>query len=219
VHEVRFARGFFIGKYAVSTARYEACQAQNAGACTPPSVADWDGGGWGLNRSPARATHPQNGLTWEQAGAHCAWIGARLPSEAEWEYAAKGPAHRVYPWGAGPAPSCANGTAVYDEAAAGYGCGQGGTWPVGSKAAGAAWSGALDMAGNVWEWNEDWYHDTYADAPADGTAWVLPVGSLRLLRGGCFNGTATDLRSAERNFTAPASHGAAIGARCSRSLP
>ncbi|MDY0063433.1 MAG: SUMF1/EgtB/PvdO family nonheme iron enzyme, partial [Myxococcota bacterium] len=78
VHQVTFARGFFLGKYEISVARYEACQAASPGTCTVPTVADWDGGGWGVNRSPDRRDHPQNGLTWEQARAYCAWTGARL---------------------------------------------------------------------------------------------------------------------------------------------
>jgi formylglycine-generating enzyme required for sulfatase activity len=175
-----------------------------------------------VNRSPDRRDHPQNGLTWEQARAYCAWTGARLPSEAEWEYAAKGPVHRVYPWGDTPAPTCANETAVFDEAGtvAGYGCGTGGTWPVGSKAAGAAWSGALDLGGNLWEWVEDCWHTDYTGAPGDGAAWTEGCTlSARVIRGGAFHNGAHALRSAYRNGPTPSARNASHGARCLRPLP
>lgn len=216
VHPVTFARGFFIGKYAVTTSTYEACEA--VGRCTEPSVADSDAGGWGLNRTTNdRATHPQNGITWAQASAVCAWQAARLPSEAEWEYAAKGPTtHRTYPWGDAPAPTCANDTAVMDE-----GCGVGGTWPVGQKAAGLSAVGALDMAGNLWEWVEDCWHEDYSGAPSDGLPWTTDCAdSDRMARGGSFTlGAPSFLRAARRDVGAPTLRHARYGVRCVRPLP
>jgi len=221
VHTVTFAQGFFIGKYEVTTRTYEACE--DAGSCTLASVADWDGGG-GLSRtSNTRTTHPQNGVTWAQAGAMCAWLAGRLPSEAEWEYAAKGPTtHRKYPWGNSPEPTCANGTAVWNEATtiAGYGCGTGGTWPVGQKAAGLSAAGALDMAGNLWEWAEDCWHLDYTGAPSNGSAWTTSCSnSRRVARGGSFDGTAAHLRGARRNNVTPTIRYANFGVRCLRPLP
>jgi len=218
-HVVTIARGVFLGKYEILVAASEACEA--TGACTAPSVADWDGEGWGLNRSSnERALHPQNGLRWQNAVDFCAWQGGRLPSEAEWEYAAKGPVHRKYPWGDTPEPTCANGTAVFNEAGGtgGYGCATGGTQPVGSKAAGAAWCGAFDMAGNVWEWTADFWHSDYEGAPTDGTAWVSPIGWSRVIRGGPFTGVTTLLRSASRHSVPPTWGHADFGARCVRDL-
>ena len=222
VHTVGFAQGFFIGKYEVTARTYEACEGD--ASCTLPSVADWDGAGWGLNRtSNSWATHPQNGVIWAQAGAVCAWLGGRRPSEAEWEYAAKGPTtHRKYPWGDGPEPTCANGTAVWNEAGttANYGCGTGGTWPAGQKAAGLSAVGALDMAGNLWEWVEDCWHGDYTGAPSNGLAWTANcIGSLRMARGGSFFNTAPALRGAYRYNDTPTYRFATYGARCLRPLP
>ena len=124
--------------------------------------------------------------------------------------------HLKYPWGDSPDPTCDNDAAVFNEAGGtgGYGCGDGGTWKAGSKSAGASWCGALDMSGNLWEWNEDWYHNTYTDAPDDGSAWVDPPGSARVLRGGSFHHGAVDMRSAERNSNPPGKRSAYLGARC-----
>jgi len=220
VHTVTFAHGFFIGKYEITTRTYEACE--GAGSCTLASVADWDGEGWGLNRtSNNRATHPQNGVTWPQAGAVCAWLGGRRPSDAEWEYAAKGPTtHRKYPWGNSPEPTCANGTAVM-EAGSGYGCGIGGTWPVGQKATGLSAVGALDMAGNLFEWVEDCWYGDYTGAPSNGLAWTANCssGSYRVVRGGSFHYPAAYLRGASRSYLTQPLRFAYNGARCLRPLP
>ena len=222
VHTVTFATGYFIGKYQIPVAAYESCEA--VGSCTAPSTEDWDGDGWGTNRSTnMRSEHPQNGLQWQQARDFCGWAapGGRLPSEAEWEFAASGSLHRKYPWGDSPDPTCTNDTANLNEAggAEGYGCSTGGTVPVGSKTAGASAVGALDMSGNVWEWCEDWYHADYIVAPVDGSAWVDPSGVARVRRGGDFNADAVSMRCAGRGGTSPTGRGAGIGGRCVREVP
>ena len=224
-HVVTFAKGYLMGKYLVTVLEYEACESASPGTCTAPSVADWGGcASPGLNTSGnGRPTHPQNGLTWDQAGAVCAWrvtqgggSNGRRPSEAEWEYAAKGPVHRKYPWGDTPEPTCANNTANFSESSCG--CGTNNTMPVGSKSAGISWSGALDMAGNVWEWCEDWWHGNYTGAPVDGSAWV-DTGSYRVIRGGGFYYVASYLRSSTRLSDTPGYRYASIGARCLRPMP
>ncbi|NOZ00475.1 MAG: formylglycine-generating enzyme family protein [Deltaproteobacteria bacterium] len=188
VHEVAFAKGYLISRYEGTVAQYEACE--DSGDCSAPSVSDWDGEGFGVNRSAAgRGDHPQNGLKWNQAQAFCKWMGGRLPSEAEWEYAAAGPTRRTYPWGSAPVPDCDR--AVFNEAGtiSGYGCGSGGTMAVGSVPAGASFCGAMDMAGNVWEWTADYWHDSYNGAPTDGSAWITGCETpYRVRRGGGFSG-------------------------------
>ncbi len=226
VHEVTFASGFFVMKYEVVVTPHLACEA--AGRCTTPSTADWDGYGWGLNRATnGRQNHPQNGLTWQQARDFCAWAapGGRLPSEAEWEYAAAGPVHRKYPWGNTPEPTCDH--AVFDldgSVTRPFGCdacttaGCSGTQPVGARPAGASWVGAMDMSGNVWEWCEDWHHENYTGAPVDGSAWVNPPSAYRVLRGGSFAHGASYVRSAKHDGAPPADRIAHRGARCVRPL-
>ena len=192
-HSVTLAQGYFISKFEHTAAQYEACQQD--GPCTLPSTADSDTpGGWGVN-TPAngRADHPANGIDYAQAQALCHWnwpnVG-RLPSEAEWEFAANGPSqNQVYPWGDGPAPACDNGTACFNNTGGtgGIGCGTGGTEAVGSRPAGASAIGAENMAGNVSEWVSDCYHNTYDGAPGDGTPWTAdcePTDQHGVRRGG-----------------------------------
>ncbi len=215
-HPVTFARGFFVAKYEAVVMVYEACEL--AGACDPPSTAHWDGAGWGTNRSTNdRANHPQNGLTWQQAETFCRWLGGGLPTEAQWEYAAKGPQHRKYPWGDTPEPTCANRTAIFNEGGDTpyYGCGAGGTQPAGAQTGGFSWCGALDMAGNLWEWVQDYHHGTYANAPSDGSAWLDGPGN-RVTRGGGFDYGAAHLRSANRSADTALSQRANLGVRCFR---
>jgi len=221
MHPVTFTKGFFVAKFEIVVEQYEACMADGA-KCTLPTTTDFNANGWGTNSSTnSRKDHPQNGLKWQQAKDFCAWAatGGRLLSEAEWEYAAKGPLHRKYPWGDVPAPTCSNGTAVFNEmGGVAYGCGSGGTMKEGTKETGAAWCGALDMAGNVWEWVEDWYHNSYDGAPSDGSAWVAPQGMMRSVRGGSLNESAAFLRAADRYQVPPDVKDARQGARCARPL-
>ena len=213
-HEVTLADGFFIQKYEAVVAQYEACVA--AGICTPANCGSSCYGGWGTNTSAnGRAGHPQNGITWQQSSEVCQWLGGRLPTEAEWEYAATGPTHRHYPWGDAPEPGCANGTAVMNDG--GYGCGTAGTLPVGTKPEGPAWSGALDMLGNVWEWTADYYHTGYAGAPADGSAWLDPVTDYRCQRGASFDNSGTYMNTSERNSYPATTPRANVGVRCAKS--
>lgn len=153
--------------------------------------------------------HPVNCVDHLQAEAFCRWAGRRLCSEAEWEKAAVGTDGRKYPWGEAP-PTC--DLAVLDEG--GFGCGSVETAPVGSRPAGASPYGALDMAGNVWEWVEDHFHDSYVGAPADGSAWMVPATPFQVGRGGALSDKAPVLRSSARRKFSLQLDGYYLGIRC-----
>lgn len=226
LHEVAFARGFFIGKYEVTVRLHEACEA--AGACTAPRVDLDPSSDWGLSRSTdGRALHPQNGLAWNEAETVCAFLGGRKPTSAEWEYAAKGPdLHRIYPWGDEPYPECGV-HAVYADVKGGLpfngrGCGTGGTFAVGPSArtAGMSATGALDMAGNLMEWVEDCKFADYVSAPDDGSAWTLSGDcARRTVRGGSFVTVSNQVRAGALWWLPLGERNSMVGARCVRALP
>ena len=132
-------------------------------------------------------------VTWHGAAAYCQWAGGRLPTEAEWEYAARGPEGNLYPWGNEP-PTCdlANhGTCI------------GVPVDVGSRPAGASWCGALDMAGNVWEWVSDWF-GPYPDLPQENPTGPAS-GDVPVLRGGGWHSPGGELRATYRQHEIRAS--------------
>jgi formylglycine-generating enzyme required for sulfatase activity len=168
------------------------CQVEQAGEYRPRS---------------GYADHPVTGVSWYGADAYCKWAGARLPTEAEWEYAARGPQSLVYPWG-DSFPAC--------ESAQFLVC-SGQTVPVGSLSNGASWCGAQDMAGNVWEWVADWYGDYSAEAQTNPTG--PPTGDSKVLRGGSFSDLWHDIRTAYRFGNKPSYRLANVGFRCASSTP
>jgi len=203
-HQV-YLDGYWIDRTEVTNAQYGKCV--EAGACRAASCAD--------NGDFNRAEQPVICVDWNQAAAYCQWAGGRLPTEAEWEKAASGTDGRTYPWGNQEA-TCQY--AVMNDGS-GTGCGQGKTWPVGNKPAGASPYGALDMAGNVWEWGADWYGaDYYSRSPARNP--VGPdSGQYRVLRGGSWggswNGDQDSVRAAYRGRYDPSNARDYIGCRCS----
>jgi formylglycine-generating enzyme required for sulfatase activity len=125
-------------------------------------------------------------VTWHGAATYCAWAGGRLPTEAEWEYAARGPEGNLYPWGT-TSPTCD---------LANYGTCTGVPVQVGSRPAGASWCGALDMAGNVWEWVSDWF-GPYSGLPQDNPTGPAS-GDVPVLRGGGWHAPPWEIRTAYR---------------------
>ncbi len=203
VHSVTVP-SFEMAKTEVTIDQYGACV--DAGACTAPNTGTHCN--WGVS---GHGAHPVNCVDWNQAVAFCSWAGGGLPSEAEWEYAARSGGQDItYPWGDETA-TCQY--AVMNEG--GYGCGQGSTWATCSKTAGNTTQGFCDMAGNVWEWVQDWYHSDYTGAPTDGSAWE-DSGSHRVTRGGDFYDDAHYLRAAYRLGGDPSFRHADLGFRCAR---
>jgi formylglycine-generating enzyme required for sulfatase activity len=191
----------------VTVAQYAECV--TAGTCSEPgtgTLCNWNDSGY--------EDHPVNCVDWYQAGEFCVWVAGRLPTEAEWEYAARSGGQDItYPWGDQTA-TCTY--AVMDDG--GNGCGTGRTMEVCSKTQGNTDQGLCDMAGNVWEWVEDDYHSDYNGAPNDGSAWVDdPRGSYRVNRGGSFYyDSAYTSRAAMRNVGDPSDVYLYNGFRCAR---
>jgi len=121
---------------------------------------------------------PRTCIDWERSEQFCEWAGARMVSEAEFEFASRSRgADYTYPWG-NDDPDCDYARLGCSE------CNTNDTAPVCSHPDGNTEQGVCDMAGNAIEWLADWYHPSYEDAPTDGSAWVYPTGSFRIMRGG-----------------------------------
>ena len=164
--------------------------------------------------------HPVIEVSWWGARAYCEWAGARLPAEAEWEYAARGPYGNDHPWG--DQFDCSRGNfddeTIQDDFVAlpgGEGCdGYERTAAVGSFPGGASWCGALDLAGNVWEWVEDWYDDYPSGRQVNPAG--PSTGNSRVLRGGSWVDDPMSVRGANRGKYAPDAAYYFNGFRCAK---
>jgi formylglycine-generating enzyme required for sulfatase activity len=139
------------------------------------------------------AQQPRVGISWYEAEAYAKWRGGRLPTEAEWEYAARGPDSLLYPWGNTWDGSKAN---TYEN-------NYGKTKPVGSYESGKSWVGAYDLAGNVWEWVADWYSDTYYQQRVKNDPAGPDSGQSRVVRGGSWYDFRSYARAAYRFYWLP----------------
>lgn len=187
--------GFSIAKYPVTNAQYREF-AERTGASPSPFVAEEQFGG---------DDNPVVGITWDDARAYCAWVGGRLPSEAEWEYVAKGGEKRIYPWGdEPPTPMHANLDRIRET-----------TSPVGQFGAGLSRHGVMDLSGNVWEWCADtWKEDFYSDvAKGEQNPRCELPGDQKSVRGGAYNTFSEMGRNASRYHFAADTCSPAVGFR------
>lgn len=194
--------GFQIDRTEVTNADYARCV--QAKACDPTPYME--------DAKLGQLDHPVVGVTWIDAERFCQWVKRRLPTEAEWEYAARG--------GTKSREFLYSGSNKLDEVGwyeENYKSGntngsQKATRPVGALAANEL--GLYDMSGNVWEWVEDDRHSNYNGAPTDGRVWLdSPRGTNRVLRGGYWHSTALGCRAACRGGNAPARRNGSIGFR------
>ena len=201
IHEVAI-KTFDMSKTAVTVEQYAECVIK--GGCIEPATGDYCN--WGVT---GRQLHPVNCVDWDQASKYAKFKGGRLPSESEFEYAAmSGGKNQKYPWG-NDEPTC-DKAVMYDNG--GYGCGKDSTMPVCSKTAGNTAQGLCDMAGNVWQWVQDKYQDSYKGAPTDGSAFEA-TGSDRVVRGGSFFRSGASYLRADRRSHAGRRRGDDVGFR------
>jgi formylglycine-generating enzyme required for sulfatase activity len=217
-HSVTIAKPFAVGRFAVTFDEWDACFAN--GGCNGYRPQDL---GWGRNRRPVI------NVTWDEATAYVAWLSRktgkpyRLLTEAEWEYAARAGSTTAYYWGDDIGRGNAN-CAPVGKLECGSIWDNKQTSPVGSFAANAF--GLYDMAGNVWQWVQDCYHNNYNGAPTDGSAWTtgnchgtLEAEDLqRVIRGGSWISGPLNLRSAGRFRNTFSSRGNLLGFRVGRTL-
>ncbi len=207
---------FWIQRQEVSTSEYQFCVQE--GWCSEEAVAT--SGGFSNYGQQTRRQYPINSVTWAGAVRYCAFLGARLPTEAEWEYAARGTSGRAFPWGDEPRCGVKNDhpTELATDPGREETCHNEGTVPLG-RLRGTSEAGVMGMAGSVWEWTADWYAaDAYATHDAASPRGPVS-GTRRVQRGGGWTSEdAFELRSAARGGLKPDDKFNDVGFRCVRDL-
>jgi len=207
-HSVTMAHDYAVSAYAVTFDEWDACAQEGGCKGYTPSDEHW-----------GRGKRPVVNVSWEDAQSYIAWLSAktghryRLLSEAEWEYAQRAGTATPYPTGNTISVNQAN---FMDPAAQNPGPEGRMPMPVGSFPPNAF--GLFDMEGNVWQWVEDCWHDSYKGAPVDGSAWLRGDCQRRVVRGGAFNRDRSFMRSATRYWIVGQLRSALAGFRVARSL-
>ena len=201
---------YWIDRTEVTNGMYALCV--QAGTCRPPRSLSSNTRRDYYNNSQY-ADYPVIQVEWNSTQGYCLWAGRRLPTEAEWEKAARGIDGRGYPWGNTPA-TCSRAN-YWDYT---FAC-VGDTSEIGSYPSGASPYGALDMAGNVWEWVADWYDATYYVNSPSSNPQGPASGTYRVLRGGSWYFDGARANSTYRYKYSPDLRGDSIGFRCASSIP
>jgi formylglycine-generating enzyme required for sulfatase activity len=200
VHQV-YLDAFWMDQHQVSVGHY----ARFLDATAQEAPPDWII----MNRSQHQK-RPVVNVEWADAAAYCAWAGKRLPTEAEWEKAARGTDGRTYPWGnEHPTKFFAN---VNREQWNNHSA----LTPVGAYEEGKSPYGIYDMAGNVWEWVSDWYDPDYYQYSPVKNPTGPPRGQSKVIRGGSWGSSPASLRSADREIHVPSFRGLGTGFRCAK---
>jgi serine/threonine-protein kinase len=197
--------GFWIDKTEVTNTMYARCVA--AGDCDEPLkpvLPPYEN----YYENPAYGEHPVLGVSYENAKTYCRWVKRHMPTEAEWEKAARGELGNPFPWGK-QSPTCSRANYLL--------CNEG-TLPVGTLPGSASPYGALDMAGNVWEWVEDWYEPEAYPTPFPVLGKVF-TETLHVVRGGSWTNSEVGLGSGVRFIAWPIDEiSVGFGFRCAREL-
>jgi len=201
-HKV-FLDSFYMDKYEVTNSQYATCV--ESGECLPPTPFSATRSNY-YNDSQY-ANYPVTFIYWDYAKTYCEWRGGSLPTEAQWEKAARGTDGRTYPWGEGI--DCSKGNY--------YSC-EGDTTEVGNYENGVSPYGIYDMAGNVWEWVADWYSDTYYKKSPLENPLGPDSGQYRILRGGMWMSNGGTLRASYRYSVASDYTDYFVGFRCVRNV-
>ena len=202
-----YLNAYSMDKFEVSVSQYDAFL-QSSGRQAPEY--------WDQVSTAKHGNLPVVGVDWHDAGAYCRWAGKRLPTEAEWEKAARGTDERKYPWGnEEPTPTLANfgkewfSKNIYNERLA----------PVDSYEAGKSPYGLHHMAGNVWEWTTDWYEERFYGQTPRPNPPGPSSGTTVVVRGGSWFMVPYSVRSADRDSHTPTSRNVFIGFRCAQDSP
>ncbi len=196
-----YVGAFFMDKHQVAVSQY-ARFLEATHQDSPPE--------WTLMNKQTNQSRPVVNVDWGEADAYCKWAGKRLPTEAEWEKAARGTDGRTYPWGNEPPTKlyATSGKDIWSSHTA--------TSPVGTLEAGKSPYGIYDMAGNVWEWVGDWYdQDYYKSGPLQNPPGPRK-GDFKVVRGGSWGSGTDDLRAANREVHVPSFRGFGTGFRCAK---